>query len=266
MLERSGFGVKVAPHAFDRRRYLAGDDEARASDLHWMFQDPEIAAIFCSRGGYGGQRLLDRIDFDLIRGNPKIFVGYSDITALLTAFYFRSGLITLHGPVLREVAEGGAENWKVLLGLLCSGRCLQVRLAEGEAIVRGRASGPLVGGNLSILCHLVGTPFLPSLDGCILFLEERGEALYRVDRMLTHLKLSGHLKSLAGLVAGQFEDCGPAASIHALLAETFADQEIPVASGLPLGHGRRNTPLPVGLPAELDTGQMTLSTVVPFPM
>ena len=259
MLESSGFEVCLGAHLYDGQGYLAGDDEARLEDLHAMFLDREIKAIFCARGGYGSLRLLDRISYDLIRRNPKIFVGYSDIIALLVAIQERTGLVTFHGPMVREFGRADRENWESLNYLLSTGRPPRLSLNHGTALVNGKATGPLLGGNLSLLCHLTGTPFFPSLEGCILFIEERGEAPYRLDRMLTHLALSGGLKGLAGLVAGEFEGCGEATIVNGLLTDIFSGSGIPVATGLPVGHGRKNIALPLGLAAELDTGLMTLS-------
>ena len=189
-IESAGFKVRLGPHVYQHRGYLAGEDLARLSDLHDMFRDPEIQAIFCARGGYGSLRLLDKIDYDLIKENPKILVGYSDITALLMAIYKETGLITFHGPMVRELNQRGEDNWRHLLNLISLNQPLKVSLKQGSALRTGKATGPLLGGNLSMICHLVGTPFLPSLDDCILFLEEKGEPLYRLDRMMTHLKLS----------------------------------------------------------------------------
>jgi muramoyltetrapeptide carboxypeptidase len=224
-----------------------------------MFRDSHIKAVFCARGGYGTTRLLGRIEYDLIRQNPKIIVGYSDITALLMAIQKRTGLITFHGPVVRELASEHQGNYDSLISLLSSNKPLQLDLSKGDALIPGKATGPLMGGNLSLICHLIGTPFLPSLDGCILFVEERGEALYRIDRMLTHLKLSGQLSGLSGLVAGKFEECGDPATINRLLMDVLSSPGIPIATGLEVGHGHKNQALPLGLPTELDTARMTLS-------
>ncbi|MDY6973770.1 MAG: hypothetical protein SV775_15825, partial [Thermodesulfobacteriota bacterium] len=134
-------------------------------------------------------------------------------------------------------------------------------LANGTPLIPGKATGPLIGGNLSLICHLLGTPFLPSLFGCVLFIEERGEPLYRLDRMLTHLALSGELRGISGLIAGSFEGCGDMSAISRLLLDIFSGFDIPLAIGLPVGHGPRNLALPLGLTAELDTELMTLSMI-----
>jgi muramoyltetrapeptide carboxypeptidase len=260
-LESSGLRVLVAPHVYEKRGYLAGEDEARLTDLHAMFQDPDIAAIICARGGYGTLRLLDKIRYDLIEKNPKILVGYSDITALLIAIHAKTGLVTFHGPMVRELTRPKQRNWDSLFRLISSSQPIKIGLTGGSAFKTGKVAGPLIGGNLSLLCHLVGTPFLPSLDGCILFMEEKGEPLYRLDRMMTHLVLSGQLRRLSGLVVGEFEGCGDQSSITQLVGEILLALEIPLATGLPAGHGLKNLTLPIGLMAELDTNLMTLSVM-----
>jgi muramoyltetrapeptide carboxypeptidase len=261
IMETSGFGIRIAPHVYDKQGYLAGKDEVRLGDLHAMFQDPAIKAIFCARGGYGCLRLLDKIDYGLIKKNPKIFVGYSDVTALMMAIYNKTGLITIHGPMVRDLSRKNQDHWQNLRILLTSGGPPKIGLIEGggAVLVPGKATGKLLGGNLSLICHLVGTSYLPSFEGCILFIEETAEPLYRLDRMLTHLALSGRLKGLSGIITGELENCGPSYLVQKLLLEKLTDLGIPVAAGLPIGHGSRNLPLPMGLKAELDTHLMTLS-------
>jgi len=261
MIKSSGFDVLIGPNTFNRRDYLAGKDEERLSDFHAMFSDQGVKAVFCARGGYGSLRLLDKIDFDLIKKNGKIFVGYSDITALLMAIYSETGLITFHGPVVRGLSSDKRINLDSLFRLLTPGQGLEINLAEGIVLRPGKAKGPLIGGNLSIICHLLGTSYLPSLDGCILFIEDTAEPLYRIDRLLTHLRLSGHLNRLSGLVAGRFDGCGEMSAIERLISDVVGDQDIAIATGLPVGHGPENLALPIGLMAEVDTDRMTLSIV-----
>ena len=262
-LESRGYSITSAPHLYGQKGYLAGDDEDRLQDLHMMFKDPEVKAIFCARGGYGTLRLLDKIDYTLVGDNPKIIAGYSDITALLLALYKMNGLATFHGPLVKDLTKNENQNMTTLLGLVSSEDPVEWDLHETSCLRPGRAVGPLLGGNLTLLSHLVGTPYMPSLSGAILFIEDRGESLYRIDRMLTHLQLSGILKDLAGLVAGQFEDSGDALDIGHLLKERTSDTGIPVVAGLPLGHGQVNLPLPVGLRGCIDTEKMTLSVLEP---
>jgi len=260
ILGASGFRVRLAPHVYDSEgEYLAGNDNTRLSDLHAMLQDPAVKAVFCARGGYGSLRLLQRIEYGLITKYPKIISGYSDITALLLAVHTKTGLITFHGPVVREIDQGRKGNWESLLRLLSHDQPTELDLSQCSVLIPGKAKGPLLGGNLSLICHLLGTPFMPHLDGCILFLEDRGEALYRLDRMLTHLKLSGRLKRISGLIAGQFEDCGVESDINRLFLDTVSELDVPLLSGFPLGHGETNLALPLGLTADLNTDTMTLS-------
>jgi len=224
-----------------------------------MFQDQEIKAIFCARGGYGSLRLLDKIRYDLIKENPKILVGYSDITGLLMAIHRKTGLVTFHGPMVRELEAKDQSNWENLLRLLSSNQPTELSLTEGAALIQGRATGPLLGGNLSLICYLIGTDFMPSLDGCILFVEEKGEITYRLDRMLTYLSLTNQLKGISGLIAGKFEKCGGMPAINQLLMDIVLDLDIPLIAGVSIGHGQKNVALPLGIHAELDTNKMTLS-------
>jgi muramoyltetrapeptide carboxypeptidase len=173
-----------------------------------MFRDKKIKAILCARGGYGTHRILQKLDYPLFKQHPKILVGYSDITALLCALLKKSGMISIHGPVLRDLLKGDGRNAALLLKLMTSDELTTVNFPSGTAVKKGRAEGVLLGGNLSLICHLIGTPFLPSFKGKLLFIEEKGEPLYRIDRMLTHLLLSGEMEKCAGLMVGTFEECG----------------------------------------------------------
>ena len=257
LLTSMGYRVKSSIHLYKKKDYLAGDDYSRLEDLHSMFQDKRIKAILCARGGYGTLRLLDKIDYDLIRKNPKIIIGYSDITALLLAIYKKTRLVTFHGPMVRELAKDIDPNH--FFNPLTSQQPLEFDLSKGSILVPGTARGILIGGNLSLISHMVGTPFMPTLEGSILIIEERGELPYRVDRMLTHLRLSGILKSLSGLVAGSFENCGDGKVINQLLIDIGIDLNIPVFCGLPVGHSIENFTLPLGLPVELDTENSRIS-------
>jgi len=262
-LESLGFEPVCSPHLYDQKGYLAGEDKARVKDLHAMFRDRKIKAILCARGGYGTHRILQKLDFGLFSRNPKIFVGYSDITALLFALFKKSGLITLHGPVLRDLLKNDGRNAALLLRLMTSDELTMVNFPSGTAVKKGRAEGVVLGGNLSLICHLIGTPFLPSFKGKLLFIEEKGEPLYRIDRMLTHLLLSGELEKCAGFMVGTFEECGDPASVMKLVRERCSRLNMPIVSGLPLGHGEQNVPLPIGVKAVLDTKKMNLVFIEP---
>jgi muramoyltetrapeptide carboxypeptidase len=256
LIESFPLQVRLGTHAFQRSHYLAGSDQERVSDLHAMFSDREIKAILCARGGYGTLRYLDKIDYGLIRDNPKPLVGFSDITALLMAIYKHSCLITIHGPTVSELDNG--DNWHHLSRLMTTSYKPRLSLKSGMVINGGTARGILLGGNLATLCSLMDTPFLPSFEGVILFLEEKGEQPYRLDRMVTQLLLSGRLDHLSALVIGQLEGCGDEQVVYGLLRERFSDIPIPVVMGLPVGHGAENVSLPLGLPALLDTERMVL--------
>ncbi|MGD8229470.1 MAG: LD-carboxypeptidase [Desulfobacteraceae bacterium] len=259
LLESFGYKVIVSPHLYERQGYMAGDDETRLQDLNAMIENRDVKVIFCARGGYGTLRLLEKIDFDLIRMNPKIIVGYSDITALLLAIYKKTGLVTFHGTMIKEISKNQNRNLASFLDLVSSDKTGKVDLANVITLVPGKVKGTLLGGNLNLICHLVGTPFMPSLKKSILFVEEKEEPLYRIDRMMTHLRLSGQLEGLVGLIAGTFEGCGDISSINGVLRDTVSDLQIPVVSGLPVGHGLENISLPIGVQASLDTGNMILS-------
>jgi muramoyltetrapeptide carboxypeptidase len=262
-LESFGFPVVLSSCALSREGYLAGGDELRLRDLHAMFQDEGVKAILCARGGYGVLRLFERMDFDLIRKHPKILVGYSDITALLLAVYKKANLVTVHGPVLRDLVKNRGENLKSLIRLLTSREPAAFRFGGAKALRTGSAEGRLMGGNLTVLTHLLGTPFMPSPKGALLFIEEKGEAPYRIDRMLTHLRLSGFLGKCEGVMIGAFEDCGEPGAVEALVEERLSDLRVPVMTGLPVGHGEENIALPIGVKAVLDATEMTLSLSEP---
>jgi muramoyltetrapeptide carboxypeptidase len=257
-LESRGFQLVYASHLFDRKGYLAGEDEARVKDLHAMFRDKKIKAVLCARGGYGTLRILRNLDYPLFSRNPKVFVGYSDITALLFALFKKSGMITIHGPVLRDLVKGDGRNANLLVTLMTSEDPITINFPSGTAVKEGRAEGMVLGGNLSLICHLIGTPFLPSFKGRLLFLEERGEPLYRIDRMLTHLLLSGELEKCAGLMVGTFEECEDPVSVVDLVRERCSTLRMPIVAGFPVGHGLDNVPLPIGARAVLDTRRMRL--------
>jgi len=259
LIKKKGYRILASPNLYKKKAYLAGSDEARLDDLQSMFMDKNVRAIFCARGGYGTIRLLDRIDFNIIRKNPKIIAGYSDITALLLSIYNNAGLVTFHGPVLRDIQRGRKNNLDHLLKLLSSETPPMIDLSEGTVVKQGHAEGPIIGGNLSLICSLTGTPFMPRTKGAILFIEDKGEPLYRIDRMLSHLRLTGITNGLSGLIAGSFTGCGDIKDIKKILKDVTSGTDIPVISGLPAGHGRKNRSIPIGLRADLDTGAMMLS-------
>jgi muramoyltetrapeptide carboxypeptidase len=259
LLKERGYHALASPNLYKKKGYLAGSDKARLDDLQYMFSDNSVKAILCARGGYGTIRLLDRIDYDVIRKNPKIIAGYSDITTLLFAIFKNTGLVTFHGPVLRDLVRGRKNSLDNLLALLTSKTPQEIDLSGGAVIKQGHARGTVIGGNLSLICSLAGTPFMPRTKGAILFIEDKGEPLYRVDRMLSHLRLAGVINDLSGLISGSFTECGDIKDIKKILKDITSGTDIPVITGLPVGHDRENKAIPMGIQAELDTGDMNLS-------
>jgi muramoyltetrapeptide carboxypeptidase len=238
--------------------YLAGTDAQRAKGLNALFADGQIKAIFCARGGYGALRTLPLIDWESLSRHPKIVVGFSDITALLSGLLARAGQVTFHGPMVTTLADSVPEDLDTLFQALGSDKPIELAL-DGPVLSPGKCSGPVMGGNLTTLSHLVQTPYFPCLEKAILFLEDRAEAPYRIDRMLTHMKMAGCFQSLSGVVLGSFQDCGSLQQIQEIAADIFGGLHIPVAAGLPAGHGARNQTLVLGLEATLDTTGKSLS-------
>jgi muramoyltetrapeptide carboxypeptidase len=253
-----GFSPRVSEALFAGEGYFAGPDDARARMLTALFLDPSVKAIICARGGYGSPRLLPLLDYEKIRQYPKPIVGFSDVTALLCALSERCGWVTFHGPMVATLAHSDAESREALYTSLLSGVPPVIRPRDGTTLRTGVATGPLVGGNLSTLCHLLGTPYEPAWKDRILFIEDRGEPLYRIDRMLTHLKLAGCLDGLAGLVVGDFEGVERPGDVWQVVMSLVRGTGYPVAGGFPVGHGPSNRTLALGMPAVLDAGAPSL--------
>ena len=267
-LAQEGFRTVVAPHALDVRGYLAGTDADRAADLHAMFADPEIHAVLCIRGGYGAMRLLDVLDYELVRRHPKVFVGYSDITALHLAFLRLAGLVTFHGPMAAALARPDGHDLDHLLRAVTRPDPLGPLAnpsggPEIETLVPGVADGPLIGGNVALLTSLLGTPYLPRLAGAVLFLEDILDSTYRLDRRLTALRLAGVLREVAGIVIGECrlraEPKDQDLSIREILEDLVVPAGKPAIYGLACGHGTDHLTLPVGVRARLDATRGVLS-------
>lgn len=255
---RETYDVRTAWTPGTERGYLSASDADRAAALHQAIEDPEIRAIICVRGGYGCLRLLHRIDWDLARWHPTLLVGYSDVTALHLSFYAKAGWTGLSGPVVTEWAEADAatldsfRDWS-------EGKTPNFVDAFDTSLtplVPGTASGPLLGGNLSVLSRLMGTRFAPDFEGAVLVLEEVEEAPYRVDRMLAHLEHAGVLDAVAGVILGHFrtgdlDPDKPTLSLDAVFEDYLAARPYPVAEGLPYGHLLPRCTLPIGVPVQL---------------
>ena len=258
----------LGAHAGGRYGYLAGSDDDRVADLNAALADDRVDAIWCLRGGYGVTRILHRVDVDAFRGRPKPVIGFSDITALLNGLTRAAGVVTFHGPTARHPMTAFSRRHfeRVLGSAQAAGRLerlppppdvLVPRTPRIATIVRGRADGRLVGGNLTLLQCLLGTPWQPDFEGALLFLEDVGEDLYRVDRALSHLRLAGLLDRLAGVIVGQFTDMKRATSDGGLgfdevLASYFEPLRVPTAMGFPIGHLDDQWTLPIGSRAGLD--------------
>jgi muramoyltetrapeptide carboxypeptidase len=264
LYEAQGWRARIYPGCAERCDYLAGDDDTRLADLHAALADPEVAAIHCIRGGYGSMRILDRIDAGLVRRAAKLLIGYSDITAL-HALWAQQGLASLHAPMpASDLLQSGREaDRDAFFGLLRDGLVAGQPLAPtldatAASLCRpGVAEGPLIGGNLSLVAALLGTPWAWDARGAILFLEDINEEPYRVDRLLTQLRLAGVLEVAAGFVLGSFTE---EASPMGLLQEMLGSLGKPVLAGWPSGHGTPNRPLPMGLKVQLkvQAGSLTL--------
>ena len=273
-LERCGYRTIAGKNIAQRRGYLAGTDDQRAADLLAMFSDRRVKAIFCLRGGYGSPRLLARIDYALIRRNPKIFVGYSDITALHAAFWTRARLVTFHGPMVAVDMAGAMDPfaeesfWRLLTAPLTR---MMLHSPGGTGVVpgSGTASGRLIGGNLSLIVSLLGTPYQPDFRRALLFLEEIGEEPYRIDRMMTQLRNAGILGRVSGVLIGQFSDCAPkdpskpSLTADEVLREHGSAFGKPFVAGLPFGHERGMLTIPFGVRGRLDTAAGSLELLEP---
>ena len=262
-----GLGMKAGENILDRYGYLAGDDKARAKDVNNMFADPEVSALLSLRGGWGCNRLLDLLDYQAISRNPKILMGYSDITSLLLATNAKTGLVTFHGPV--GVSTWNQYSTDFVKKLLFNAEAFSMENPRETGdnltqvsdrvmtITGGKAKGKLLGGNLSVLTSMVGSDYLPDFEGSILFLEEVNEDIYRVDRMLTQLKLAGILGEISGFVFGKCKECNPGKGFGSLTLEEVFDDHIkplgiPAWYGAMIGHIEKKFTIPLGIEAEID--------------
>ena len=273
------FGLKVKMGANVRKRagYVGGTIAERVADLHAMFADREVAGVFCVRGGYGSPQLLDKIDYQLIRRNPKVFAGYSDITAMHLAIARHAGLVTFHSPVvLSPFTDFSQEHFRKALFSAETHRVIRNPAEPNplrpkhpvRAIRAGKARGTLTGGNLTLVSSLMGTPYEPDTRGRIFFIEDVGEEPYRIDRMLTQLRLAGKFDQCAGVVVGECVDCGPKKfepgfestfSLNEVLEDILGTLKVPVLSGLLIGHTADQATLPMGVMAEMDADAATLT-------
>ncbi|MFZ5816048.1 MAG: S66 peptidase family protein [Bacillota bacterium] len=277
-LQAFGYRVLVGEHVLDQKGHLAGEDAARAADFNRIWANPEVEAVLCARGGYGAMRMLEQIDWELVRRHPKFFCGFSDVTALHLAMAKEADLVTFHGPMVAAFGEALVYNAEGLL------RAMQEREPLGEiawpapidgqpprpvTLRPGVAEGRLMGGNLSLLVSLIGTRWEPDLDGSILLLEEVDEPPYRVDRMLTQLRLAGKLQGVRGVLFGDSPSCltrsdgRPSHHLHEVLGELLGDLSVPLLYGFPCGHTAYRATLPLGVRVRLDAAAGSLTILEP---
>jgi muramoyltetrapeptide carboxypeptidase len=279
-LEGLGLKVRIGAHVLARHGYLSGTDKERAADINRFFADDSVRAVLPIRGGWGSSRVLPHLDFEVIRRNPKVVLGYSDITALHLAIHARTGLVTFHGPngmgrwdawsvdyLQRVLFSAEAVTFANLNALSDRNSLTQIE-HRVQTITPGIARGRLIGGNLTVMTAILGSPYVPSTDGAILFLEDVGEDLYRIDRMFTQLKLAGMLDRIGGFVFGTCAECGPGEGFASLtLEELFADHIKPLAVpawfGAMIGHQTPQWTVPVGADAEIDAAAGTIRLLAP---
>jgi muramoyltetrapeptide carboxypeptidase len=247
-----GFVPVVDDDVYKRNRHMAGPDRHRAGHLNRLFANDEIRAILCARGGFGCLRVLPHLDYDLIKKHPKALIGFSDVTALLVTLTERCGLAGIHGPVATSLGFADERSKSRLLQVLAAKGPVDLAPADPVVVRPGRARGVFTGGNLATLCHMVGTRFAPDFKGKIVLLEDVNEAPYRVDRMLTQMRLAGCFENMAGLVLGSFKDCGAEEELLHVFEDLFADFKGPILGGFEIGHGKRNLAIPVGVNVEID--------------
>jgi len=264
VLRGMGYDVVSGKSTGLKENKCAGSPAQRAKDIMAMFEDPSIEAIVCARGGYGGNRVLPLLDYDIIRRNPKIFVGYSDITGFLTSFAQKSGLISFHGPMLTTYGRQTIQyNLDVFLQVLSGQDGVKIMsppACQAHTLKPGVASGPLWGGNLTLVIERLGTADQIDTSGCILLLEDIDEKLYAFERMMLHLKRSGSLDQIKGLVIGEMLEMGDTQDpfgmdVDEIVLDVCSDLDIPIISNFPCGHGDYQATLPVSHAVEIHAGE-----------
>jgi muramoyltetrapeptide carboxypeptidase len=259
VLRSLGFQTFLPNDIFQGEGYLAGSDKSRANQLIQLLANSRVKGIICARGGFGAMKLLPLLNFDYIQSFTKVFIGFSDMTALLASFVEKCRWVVFHGPNVTTLRNADSKSLEMLKQAVSGRVPLTIFAPDGNVLFPGTVTGPLMVGNLTTLCHLIGTPYMPNLNGHILLIEDRGEAPYRIDRMLTQMKMAGSFDKLAGLALGGFTDCGIVSEVESIVAEIFCGCQIPILSGFEVGHNHRNLTLPLGLNATLDTRDRMLS-------
>lgn len=259
VLEDWGFRVQCGPEVFHARLLGGQTDRRLARRFEAVWLDPEVKAVMGVRGGYGSLKLLPHLDLAALGVMPKRLIGFSDLTNLLWDLHRRLGLVTFHGPTVAQLPDLTAAARQSLYDCLTAQGPREAAFGDLTVLHPGVAEGPLAGGNLTTLCHLVGTPFAPQLDGYLLFLEDHNEALYRLDRMIHHLLLAGVLAGVKGVVLGAFTGGSSYEGVLELFSAALEPLDLPVLAGLPVGHQPDNHTLPLGARARLDSGEASLT-------
>lgn len=256
-LESMGFEVHIPRGIKGRHRYLAGTDRQRADVLNSLFADPGIKGIIAARGGFGAMRLLPLLDWGTIAKNPKLFIGFSDPTALINVLVCKTRTCAMHGPNLVSLGQADKKTLESFSKTM-TGCFTRIDLPPDQVIVPGRTAGRLVGGNLATLVHMIGTAYQPDFTDSIFFIEDVGEPAYKIDRMLTQMKMAGVLEGVKGVLTGSFENCDNEAYIPQIIKEVFSDANIPICMGIDVGHGAVNLSLPMGVGTILDADHACL--------
>lgn len=256
--EKFGFKVFIPGGIFAKKGYLAGDAKLRAETLEKMFSDKSVKGIICARGGFGSTHLFSKINFNVIKENPKVFIGFSDLTPLLNYFAFKLNFTAFHGPMLassfsKKLTESAKSS---LYRAVTGGFPYTIKSRPVKTVNKGKAYGRLAGGNLSLVISTIGTPYEINFDGKILFIEEVEEPAYKIDRLLTHLKDSGRLKRVRGIIFGDV--CKNPPAVSRLIKEFTSTLKIPAISNFPAGHILNNHTLPIGANAALNADERTL--------
>ncbi len=260
ILEAYGFKTIIPDEIYHTKRYLAGEDRERAQILTSLFLDDQVDGVICVRGGYGAMRILDYVDWNAIARNPKPFIGFSDATALLLTIANTLSFPVFHGPNVTSLETATSNTLNSFIDSI-QGISKSINLDHGSVICAGKSKGRLMGGNMATISHLIGTQFQPKFDKSILFLEDIGEPAYKIDRMLTQMKMAGMFQNIRGLVTGSFEDCENDEFISEILVDIFKEFRIPILKGLNSGHGKENLCLTLGLTVELDTANTSIKWI-----
>lgn len=256
-LKAMGFEVHIPKGITNRYRYLAGTDRQRADILNSLFAASEVKGIIAARGGFGAMRILPLLDWASIAKNPKLFMGFSDPTALICSLVSKAGICALHSPNLVSLGQADKKTLDSFARTM-AGNFTRIDLPGDRVLAGGRAAGRLAGGNLATLVHMIGTVYQPDFKGAILFIEDVGEPAYKIDRMLTQMKMAGLLAGIKGVVTGSFEHCDNEAYIPQIIQEVFGGAHIPICMGIDVGHGAVNLSLPMGAQVVLDADRACL--------